>query len=55
VIEYVLTIGSFDSAWVSTPGEDTLTYYCREVVDLIAEADDYYEFVELTDDTVHIR
>lgn len=55
MIEYVLTIDSFDGAWVNTPGEDTLTYDCREVVDLIAEADDCYEFVEWTDDIAHIR
>jgi hypothetical protein len=48
VTEYTLTISSTEGGSVTTPGEDTYTYDEGEVVDLLAEADVGYEFVNWT-------
>ncbi|GAG59642.1 unnamed protein product, partial [marine sediment metagenome] len=51
LIEYDLSISSTVGGNVTTPGEGTFTRGCGEVVDLVAEADACYEFVEWTGDT----
>jgi hypothetical protein len=48
--QYDLTIVSTEGGSVTTPGEATFTYDEGEVVDLIAEADEGYEFVNWTGD-----
>lgn len=47
---YDLTISSTDGGAVSAPGEGTFTYFDMEVVELVAEADEGYRFVEWTGD-----
>jgi len=47
---YALTISSTIGGNVTTPGEGTFTYDEGEVVDLVAEADEGYRFVEWTGD-----
>jgi branched-chain amino acid transport system substrate-binding protein len=48
--EYSLTISSTEGGSVTTPGEETFTYDEGEVVNLTAEADEGYHFVNWTDD-----
>ena len=48
--EFVLTTSSTDGGEVASPGEDTYTYICGTVVDLVAEADLGYHFLEWTGD-----
>jgi hypothetical protein len=50
VIEYELTIASTTGGSVPTPGEGTSTYDEGTVVNLVAEADEGYHFVEWTGD-----
>jgi len=50
VKQYDLTISSTEGGSVTEPGEDTFTYNEEEVVDLIAEADACYEFINWTGD-----
>jgi peroxiredoxin len=50
--QYDLTIASTAGGSVTTPGEGTLTYDEGTVVDLVAVADECYEFVNWTDDAV---
>jgi hypothetical protein len=50
VAVYDLTISSTEGGSVTTPGEGTFTYDAETVVDLVAEADDGYRFVEWTGD-----
>jgi uncharacterized repeat protein (TIGR02543 family) len=47
---YHLTISSAAGGVVTAPGEGTFTYCDSEVVDLVADADACYEFVEWTGD-----
>ena len=50
ITEYNLTISSTDGGSVTTPSEETSTYDEGEVVDLVAEADEGYRFVNWTGD-----
>jgi uncharacterized repeat protein (TIGR02543 family) len=50
VTEYALTISSTEGGSVTTPGEGTHTYAEGEVVNLVAEAEDGYHFVNWTGD-----
>jgi len=47
---YDLTIASTPGGSVTTPGEGTSTYYEGAVVDLVAEAEEGYQFVKWTGD-----
>jgi hypothetical protein len=49
-IEYDLTVGSTDGGSATSPGEGVHSYDSGSVVDLVAAADDYYEFVAWTGD-----
>jgi hypothetical protein len=49
-IEYDLTVVSTDGGSVISPGEGVYTYGSGTVVDLVAAADDYHEFVGWTGD-----
>jgi uncharacterized repeat protein (TIGR02543 family) len=49
-ISYNLTTGSTTGGSVTTPGEDTFPYDCGTVVDLVAQADACYEFVNWSGD-----
>jgi len=48
LIQYELTIGSTDGGSVTTPGEGAFTRDCGETVDLVAVADECYEFTGWT-------
>ena len=48
--QYNLTISSTEGGSVTTPGEGTFTYWDMDVVELVAEADEGYQFVEWTGD-----
>jgi len=50
LLSYDLTIDSTDGGEVSSPGEGTFPYGCGTEVDLVAEADLGYHFVEWTGD-----
>jgi hypothetical protein len=50
VSQYDLTISSTEGGSVTEPGEDTFTYNAGEVINLVAEADECYEFVNWTGD-----
>ncbi len=50
LVEYTLTIDSTEGGEVSLPGEGEFLYQAGEVVDLVAVADDHYQFVEWTGD-----
>jgi hypothetical protein len=50
LLSYDLTIDSTDGGEVSSPGEGTFPYGCGTEVDLVAEADLGYHFVEWTKD-----
>lgn len=50
ITEYNLTISSTDGGSVTTPSKETSTYDEGEVVDLVAEADEGYQFVNWTGD-----
>jgi hypothetical protein len=50
LLSYNLTADSTDGGSVTDPGEGTVTYDCGTVVDLVAEADVCYEFVNWTGD-----
>jgi hypothetical protein len=50
IAQYALTIDSTDGGEVTTPGEGTFTYDAGVVVDLVAEADEGYRFVNWTGD-----
>ena len=50
LFEYELTIDSTEGGEVTSPGEGTFTYDCGEVVDLVAEAEAGYQFVNWTGD-----
>ena len=50
LLSYNLTAGSTDGGEVTSPGEDTFAYDCGTVVDLVAEADLGFHFVEWTGD-----
>jgi uncharacterized repeat protein (TIGR02543 family) len=49
-VEYHLTIASTAAGSVSTPGEGTFTYEEGEVVNLLAEAEKGYQFINWTGD-----
>jgi hypothetical protein len=49
-LEYDLTIDSTDGVSVTTPGKGTFTYEDGTVVELVAEADDGYQFVKWAGD-----
>jgi hypothetical protein len=53
-IIYNLTTYSTTGGSVTTPGEGTFPYDCGTVVDLVAEADSCYEFVNWTGDVSNI-
>jgi hypothetical protein len=48
VTEYTLTVSSTAGGSVTSPGEDTFTYQEGTVVNLVAAADDGYEFTKWT-------
>jgi len=48
--QYNLTISSTEGGSVTTPGEGTFTYWDMDWVELVAEADEGYQFVEWTGD-----
>jgi hypothetical protein len=48
--QFVLTTSSTDGGSVTTPGEESAPYAEGTVVDLVAEAEDCYEFTEWTGD-----
>jgi hypothetical protein len=50
ITEYTLTISSTEGGSVTSPGEGTFTYDEGEVVNLVAEADEDYRFVNWTGD-----
>ena len=50
IAQYDLTIDSTDGGEVITPGEGTFTYDAGTVVDLVAEAEESYTFVQWTGD-----
>ncbi len=50
LLSYDLTVDSTDDGEVTTPGEGTFTYDCGTVVDLVAEAEMGYSFVEWSGD-----
>ena len=50
VLSYNLTVDSTDGGEVASPGEGTFAYDCDTEVDLVAEADSGYHFVEWTGD-----
>ena len=50
MLSYNLTADSTTGGSVTNPGEDTFTYDCGTVVDLVAEAGACYEFVNWTGD-----
>ena len=50
LLSYDLTVDSTDGGEVTTPSEGTFTYDCGTVVDLVAEAEVGYGFVEWTGD-----
>ena len=54
LLSYNLTADSTDGGSVTDPGEGTVTYDCGTVVDLVAEADVCYEFVNWTGDVESI-
>ncbi len=54
VAQYVLTIGSTEGGEVTAPGEGTFTYDAGTVVELVAEADEGYRFMEWTGDVDHV-
>jgi len=54
ILEYDLTIDSTDGGEVTTPGEGVFTYDEGTVVDLVAEADEGYRFIEWTGDVATI-
>jgi len=49
--QYSLTLSGSPGGSVTTPGESMFIYNKETVVDLVAEADEYYEFVEWVGDT----
>ena len=50
LLSYNLTAESTDGGHVSSPGEGTFTYNCSMVIDLVAEAEEGYSFVEWSGD-----
>ena len=48
--EYDLTISSTTGGCVTTPGEGTFTYYAGTIVNLVAEPEEDYEFINWTGD-----
>jgi len=50
LLSYNLTADSTDGGSVTDPGEGAFTYDCGDVVDLMAEADACYEFINWTGD-----
>ena len=54
VVKYDLTVSSTTGGSVTTPGEGTSTYREGEVVNLVAEAEEGYRFVEWTGDVATI-
>ena len=48
--QFNLAISSTDGGSVTTPGEGTFTYYDMDVVELVAEGDEGYQFVKWTGD-----
>jgi hypothetical protein len=50
VKQYDLSISSTEGGSVTEPGEDTFKYNAGEVVNIVAEADECYEFINWTGD-----
>jgi uncharacterized repeat protein (TIGR02543 family) len=53
-VEYSLTINSTEGGEVTTPGEGTFTCDAGKVVNLLAVADEHYEFTCWTGDVDHV-
>lgn len=49
-VQYQLTISSTEGGEVTTPGDGTFTYWGGTVVNLVAEADEGYSFINWTGD-----
>ena len=49
-VEHHLVVSSDNGGWVTTPGEGTFSYNPGSVVDLVAEAEEGYQFVNWTGD-----
>jgi len=54
VAQYVLTIDATEGGEVAAPGEGTFTYDAGAVLDLVAEAEEGYQFVTWTGDVAAI-
>ena len=54
LVEYTLTIDSTEGGEVSVPGEGEFPYEAGTAVDLVAVADDHYQFVEWSGDIEEI-
>jgi hypothetical protein len=54
IAQYELTISSTDGGSVNIPGEGTFTYDADTVLDLVAEADSGYRFVNWTGDVTGV-
>jgi len=52
IVQFDLTVSSMEGGAVTAPGEGVFTYDADTVVDLVAVADDCYEFVNWTGDGV---
>ena len=55
VAECVVTIDSTEGGEVTTPGEGTFTYDAGAVIDLVAEAEEGYKFVNWTGDVGSVK
>jgi len=54
LVDYTLTIDSTEGGWVTIPGEGEFAYLAGTVVDLLAVADEHYQFVEWTGDVDYV-
>ena len=54
LVEYTLSVNSTEGGSVTVPGEGEFAYSAGTVVDLLAVADEHYQFVEWTGDVDYI-
>ena len=54
LVEYTLSVNSTEGGSVTVPGEGEFAYSAGTVVDLLAVADEHYQFVEWTGDVNHV-
>ena len=54
LVEYTLSVNSTEGGSVTVPGEGEFAYSAGTVVDLLAVADEHYQFVEWTGDVDHV-